>query len=281
VAAAATGFCSVTAQNLFFADMFWRGRLIEVWKGLCEWARDAQEPRPVLYWWNRCVVAASNRRLHNWLIQDHPPKIPWISSDYHPARSRNGRKRKTWVPNSVGVADSWYLERVMRSAKVTSLRDYANQMRAEFRHPLMYVPLVKFMCAIPWELKFSPSQDRLLHRQAFAEILPSEIARRTTKGGPSEAVYRGLEEGEWWKAIREGTQMAARRYLNTERWTTAVDLARLGRCESIMHFKATATLEIWLHNLQHPASGGSKHRETITHVYKPASQFELLTSAIF
>jgi asparagine synthase (glutamine-hydrolysing) len=253
-------------EPFFFADMFWRGQLISVWKGLRQWARDSPEPRPFLYWWDRYVVAASVRRLQRLLIYDQPRKISWISSDYRLARSRNGAIRKTWVPNSAGVAQSWYLEQVMRSSKVVSLRDETNNMKAEFRHPLMYVPLVKFMCATPWELKFSPSQDRLWHRQAFADILPPEIVRRRTKGTPSQAVYSGLETGQWWKAIRAGNQMAARGYVNRERWTAAVDLARLGRCESIMHFKAAATLEVWLENLQGPASDRGNHCKSISYV---------------
>jgi hypothetical protein len=36
-------------EPFFFADMFRRGRLVSVWKGICQWARDSPEPRPVLY----------------------------------------------------------------------------------------------------------------------------------------------------------------------------------------------------------------------------------------
>jgi asparagine synthase (glutamine-hydrolysing) len=241
-------------EPFFFADMFWRGQLASVWNGMRQWARESGGPRAALYWWNRCVIAASVRRSRRLLIQDDPLTISWISADYRLARSRNGRERTTWVPNSTGGAQSWFLEQVIRSAKVVSLRDDMNNLRAEIRYPLMYVPLVRFMCAIPWELKFKPTQDRLLHRQAFADILPPEIVTRRTKGNPSQATYCGLETGQWWKAIRAGTQMARRGYVNEERWSTAVDLARLGRCESIMRFKAAATLEVWLESLQRPAS---------------------------
>jgi asparagine synthase (glutamine-hydrolysing) len=237
-------------EPFFLADMFRRGHFVEAWNILSEWTTESLYPRPLLYWWNRCVVAASLRRIQNLLIQDHPPKISWISKDYDLAKERNGKPRKSWVPARVSVAKSWFLERVMRSAAGLALRDYTNTMRADFRHPLMYLPLVKFMCGIPWELMFSPTQDRLLQRQAFAAILPPEVTLRTTKGGPDHAIYCGLESGEWGKAIRAGTQLAARGYIDQERWSAAVDLAKLGRCESIKHFKAAATLEVWLANLE-------------------------------
>jgi asparagine synthase (glutamine-hydrolysing) len=247
-------------EPFFFADMFWRGRLVTVWKGLCQWARDSGGPHPLLYWWNRCVFTASSRRFRRLLIHDEPRRIPWISSRYRLTTSRNGRERKSWVPGNAGVAESWFLEQVIRSAKMLSLRDNMNSMRAEFRHPLMYVPLVRFMYAIPWDLKFSASEDRLLHRHAFAKILPPQVASRRSKGNPSQSTYTGLETGQWWKAIRRGTEMTRRGYLNSERWTAAVDLARLGRCESIMHFKAAATLEVWLDGLQRAARAKTKAR---------------------
>ena len=110
----------------------------------------------------------------------------------------------------------------------------------------MHVPLVKFMGSLPAELHFTPTEDRRLQRAAFADLLPPEICTRKTKGDPSQATYGGLESGEWWKAIREGRQLVDRGYVDNKAWTNAVDLARLGRCPSIMHFKAAATLEIWL-----------------------------------
>ena len=122
------------------------------------------------------------------------------------------------------------------------------------------------MCAIPWSMKFSLSQDRLLQRQAFAQILPSEIINRRSKGDPSQATYSGLESGNWWSAISEGTQLVSRGYIDGESWTTAVDLACIERCESIMHFKAAATLEVWFAGLQHPDRLMRKKPE-ISHVH--------------
>jgi asparagine synthase (glutamine-hydrolysing) len=237
-------------EPYFFADMFRRGRFVSLWKSLCQWSRYSHQPRPVLYWWNRCVVSGTLRHFKRTVIQDEPRRIPWIACDYTLAKNRNGRSRKTWVPNSGGTAETWFLEQVLRSAKVLSVRDDINGMKAEFRYPLMYVPLVKFMCATPWELKFSPAEDRLLQRKAVGDILPRKIALRRTKGNPSQAIYAGLESGRWWKAIRLGTQMKERGYVNGESWTSAVDLARLGRCEDIRHFNAAATLEVWLQTLR-------------------------------
>jgi hypothetical protein len=151
------------------------------------------------------------------------------------------------------VADSWFLERVLRSANVVSFWNLRASMRAEFRHPLLSVPLVEFMCAIPWDVKLSPSSDRVLQRAAFQHALPEAVARRVTKGGPDEAIYTGFEASAiWQRLLTNHARIVERGYVDRTRWTDAVGLATVGRCESIKHFKAAATLEIWLRQLEAP-----------------------------
>ena len=119
----------------------------------------------------------------------------------------------------------------------------------------MYLPLVEFMYSIPWDVKFCPSSDRTIHRAAFADILPVVVARRDTKTGPDQATYAGLEAGsEWVRFLTERPLLAARGYVDMDRWSHAVELARIGRCASIKLFVATATLEVWLRQLEAPIS---------------------------
>ena len=94
-----------------------------------------------------------------------------------------------------------------------------------------------------------------LQRQALVGVVPEPILDRRSKGDPSQATYSGLETGEWWRAIWSGKRLIERGYVDANQWSRTVDLARLGRCESIMHFKAAATLEVWLQQLsQSPTS---------------------------
>ena len=126
-------------EPFYLADMFWQGQIAGVWEGVYKWTKYLEEPRPIAYWLNRCVVTALLDRLRGRLIQSHHRKISWISTNNLLARDRNGHKRKTWVLSEGNVAKSWFLERVMRSAKVVALRDYTNNIGTEFRHPLLYI----------------------------------------------------------------------------------------------------------------------------------------------
>jgi asparagine synthase (glutamine-hydrolysing) len=240
-------------EPFYLADLLCRGRLIALARGMRIWSDGSKEGRPVRYWLARCAFTAAFRRFRHHLIQDHPPKISWLSSTYTDGRSRNGKRRRTWVPGAAGVADSWFLERVLRSANVVSGWEFVASTGAEFRHPLMYLPLVEFMRSIPWEMKFSPASDRALHRIAFADILPRVVAERVTKGGPDQAIYAGLDEdGPWLPLIGEAPYVCARGYLDSVRWRETIELARVGRCESVKHFKAAASLEVWLRQIEAP-----------------------------
>ncbi len=242
-------------EPFFLADLLCQGHFISFTRVIKGWINRSAERRPARYWISRCAVTAIIRRLRNHLIQDHPPKIPWIETNYPGALKRNGKRRGTWVPHQTSVADSWFMERVLRSANVVSGWDFTSTMRPEVRHPLMYLPLVQFMRSIPWEVKLSPASDRPLHRAAFANILPALISQRQTKGGPDQAIYNGLEAGvEWLRVLTNQTKLSTRGYIDNGQWIRAVELARLGRCESIKHFKATATLEVWLQQLEVAAS---------------------------
>jgi asparagine synthase (glutamine-hydrolysing) len=234
-------------EPFFFADLLRKGHFFALAREVGLWADQSKQGRPALYWMVRCAVTPMIRRFRNHLIQDHPPVIPWLATDYVGGLRRNGRKRKSWVPRNTSAANSWFLERVLRCSNVVSLWDYTSSMQTEFRHPLMNLPLVEFMCSIPWEFKLCPSSDRVLQRAAFADMLPAVVAQRDTKAGPDQAIYAGLAGGsDWVRLLTERTQLSARGYVDSNRWSHAVGLARVGRCESVKHFVAAATLEVWL-----------------------------------
>lgn len=241
-------------EPYFLADLLRRGRWIAFLRTLRRWIEECPEKRPALYWLRRCVAIPSLRRLKNRIIQDQPPKISWLANDYQRGARRNGKPRRSWVPsNPADVAESWFLERLLRCSNIVSLWDYTDSMRVQFRHPLMYLPLIEFMLSIPWDIKLGPSVDRTLQRRAFAHVLPPKIVQRTTKAGPDQAIYAGLGGSkQWLRLLTETPLISQRGYVDKVRWARAVELAKVGRCESIKHFVAAATLEFWLRQLEGP-----------------------------
>jgi hypothetical protein len=74
--------------------------------------------------------------------------------------------------------------------------DKLHSMQTEFRHPLMYLPLVEFMYSISWDVQFCPSSDRTLHRAAFADLLPLVVARRDTKPDRTRRLTLDLRQAQ-------------------------------------------------------------------------------------
>ena len=68
------------------------------------------------------------------------------------------------------------------------------------RHPLLYRPLVEFMLQVPWELKVSPVEDRVLQRRALRGILPESIRLRTGKTEVEASICQGLRRN--WAIVK-------------------------------------------------------------------------------
>ncbi len=243
-------------EPFFFADLLTKGHLLKLGKQLASWASLSKQRRPALYWLRQCTFTPVIRKLKNQLIQDYlPPHLPWLAANYERGIKRSKLIRKSWVPanNSISIADSWFLERIIRCSNIVSLWDYTYPMTAEFRHPLMYVPLIEFMCSIPWEVRLSPIVDRVLQRAAFKGILPDVITQRETKAGPDQVIYKGLASGaQWLHLLSTKPVLVERGYIDPVQWKQTIELAQLGRCTSIKHFIAAATLEAWLQQLKGP-----------------------------
>lgn len=237
-------------EPFFMADLLLGGHFITLRQKLRLWCAESKPSRPSTYWLQRCALIPAFRRFRKQVIQDQPPKIPWLAKDYLSRLGLKEETRRTWSPGNVGAAEQWYLERVIRCSNIVSHWDYTASMRAEFRHPLMYLPLVQFIYSIPWEVKLSPHSDRVLQRAAFASILPEAITTRKTKARLDHAIYSGLEAGaDWVRLLTDKPFISQRGYVDQHRWNEAVELATMGRCNSLKHFVAAATLEIWLRQL--------------------------------
>lgn len=233
-------------EPFYLADLLRTGQLGALQHGIAVW-KNTDERRPLRYWLTRCVTEPAWHYARRHVIQDQLPHISWLQGSPGSA-TRNGRPRRTWVPPTASVHQSWFFERVLRSANVVAGWEFLEDLgRAEFRHPLLYVPLVRFMASVPPEFAFSPELDRRLHRAAAAGFLPEIIQRRRTKGSPDQSLYRGFARSEAWRTLLTvGPHIVARGYVDGPAWMAAVRLAGEGRCESIKHFRAAATLEAWL-----------------------------------
>lgn len=234
-------------EPFYLGDAARSGRFGDVSSALSAWSGVGTR-RPVRYWLMRCVLTANWRFARRQVIQDQPQRVSWLLNDNGPEAVRSGQSRRTWSPPMPTIHGSWFFERVLRSANILSGWEFLTDFkRTEFRHPLLYVPLVRFMASLPPEFSFLPGRDRRLHRAAASGVLPNRIRDRRTKGCPDQAMYRGLESSEEWaELLLVKPQIVDRGWVDGTAWTRTVQFAKQGRCENIKLFRAAATLEAWL-----------------------------------
>jgi asparagine synthase (glutamine-hydrolysing) len=88
-----------------------------------------------------------------------------------------------------------------KALHVASLAGIANRLEGYGRErtqpivaPLLAQPVVEYCLRIPTWLWCRDGMNRAMARQAYADMLPSSIARRTTKGTPSALAFRLVED---------------------------------------------------------------------------------------
>jgi asparagine synthase (glutamine-hydrolysing) len=129
----------------------------------------------------------------------------------------------------------------------------------EFRHPLLYRPLVEFMLALPADQKFNSEMNRFLQRRALKSILPEALRLRQDKTTFDQPFYEGLRKGKaWTDLLSVAPHVVERGIVDRARWTEALAQAKLGRTHSLAQFQAVATLEIWLRQMEDRKSGHSQ-----------------------
>jgi hypothetical protein len=178
-------------------------------------------------------------------------RIHWLSEHYSKRIRSTPRGEADCAPRFTSAGDSWFFQRVFLSAHSVSMRYQDARLPCPFRHPLLSRPLIAYMCSVPWEIKLHPQCDRLLQRRAFEDILPARIIRRRSKLGPDQAFYSGLEASpEWVERLTVNPRIVQRGYVEAGKWSHAVQQARVGRTNGIRYFLASASLEIWLQQLE-------------------------------
>lgn len=238
-------------EPFYLADLLRRLRFYRLWKDLKSWAKVTSIRRSLTFWFMRCAAKPLIRHFQSEMLEHDPVSMPWLSSQFSDNIKSHDCARRSYVPRLSSVGDSWFFEGILRCANVVSKRCHERQVDCDFRHPLLYRPLIEYMYSVPWTSKLHPGGDRLLQRLALVGVLPESTLRRRDKIGPDQAFYAGLESSvEWYSRLTQHPLIAERGYVDAARWQQTVHRARLGRTTGIKYFLATACLEIWLQQLE-------------------------------
>lgn len=270
VAAVLTGqggdvvFFGVGSEPYHLADLARALRLRRLFGEMERWRSHDSRRRSRLYWLVNYVMCPLMSRLRGQPVLPawHRDPSPWIHPEY---AGRMGLRERGMERASRGrgtIERSWFMERL--SAMCGQVANVNQIPRSfEFRHPLLYRPLVEFMLSLPWDEKFDPGTDRPLQRRALSGILPEPLRLRTTKTVYDQPCYEGLRQGKHFvRLLTEDPLVARRGIVESGPWIEAVAQARMGRTHSLPQFEAVASLEIWLRQIEALRQGHLELEET-------------------
>jgi asparagine synthetase B (glutamine-hydrolysing) len=234
------------------ADSLFDGNLFVAFREVGRWKRGCSERGSYSYWMLRCFLEPAINHLRGRQIRgaDRLVVPSWITRQYATAmdlvqRGARGLAYRCRAPGHQALWDDiWVTALAMATVPQQSLA-------YEFRHPLLYRPLVEFMCGIPWDQKLSPRSDRFLQRRALKGVLPEPVRLRTTKVVGSAALVEGLRRSRDWLAyLCDSPLMAERGIADAVEWKQAVQRASVGQTHGDKAFLAGVAVESWLKQLK-------------------------------
>jgi asparagine synthase (glutamine-hydrolysing) len=244
------------------ADYFKTGRVDTGLRELQRWAKLSEQKRPLMYWFLRFVLRPLIRCARREMIEYDFAEIPWITPEYAKLRRMSTRNKQSPAMFRKSIAASHYMEGIIRTSVAASMHYQESLSTSQFRHPLLYRPLVEFMQRVPWSSQVAPNGDRLLQRRAFAGVLPERIRKRISKPSCDFWIYSGLRDGiAWRERLTQDPRLVARGYADGDAWSQAVQNAILGRTVGIRSFLASASLEVWLQQLETKDSTRTKQQQ--------------------
>jgi asparagine synthase (glutamine-hydrolysing) len=140
------------------------------------------------------------------------------------------------------------------------------QLKVEVTYPYLHRPLVEFMQAIPFEQRVRPHETRSLMRRAMDELLPAKIARRRSKGCPTEVTLRAIAR-EWTRLrpMLEDARVCRLGYMDPKLLLVAIDRAKHGCTSNSVDLLKSLALEFWLRALE-ACTSQSRQRGAVGHL---------------
>lgn len=239
----------------FLADLLRMGQFLRLSRELRELLEHSRAKRSMTYWGLHYALLPLLRHRRAQLVDGYFHRTPlpsWLADDFAASMNLSRRARASYLPRIRSIDNTAMLERVLAVTEcLTKHGHYNNNSHIQFRHPLLYRPLLEFMLAAPSAHRYHAAGDRILQRRAMVGIVPEQTLQRRDKGSPSQAFYEGLEASpEWQDLLTLRPHIVARGYADLPRWRDTVQQACLGRTVGFGAFAASVNLEAWLGQLR-------------------------------
>lgn len=216
------------------------------------WSRTLSKPCWSLFW-GKTVVPVLPQALQPWCRPDVMKKVP---SWFNPAFVARTKVREQKLPptDPFGFHLPSDIDRSISYLSVVKSVSpcYRRELTClDSSHPFMDRRLIEFMQAIPFEQFLRPGENRSLMRRALRDVLPEKIARRKTKGNPSEGLARAMaREVSTMRALFTDARVCAYGFMDSEPLLAAVERAKNGLEPYSGALLLTISLEFWLRTLE-------------------------------
>jgi asparagine synthase (glutamine-hydrolysing) len=236
------------------ADLAAAGRLRRLGRELRVWQRETGHPYGKLI--RDGVLQPLVPERWRWRLWRGNQVAPWIGRRFARRHrvaellSRPRVERLRWARPSREQQFVAIREAVHRQVTPNYLE--AELMSVEMTYPFLHRPLVEFCLGLPADQFVRPGETRSIHRRALAGVLPPEVARRTGKRGPTEAVMRGLAR-EWPKLsalFSESARVYDLGIVERTGFVAALEARRFGRVRDPGPVDKVIGLEVWLRGLE-------------------------------
>ena len=216
------------------------------------WSQTLDQPYLSLLW-NKTIVPVLPRSLQLRLRQAYLQTMPsWFNQEFV-VRTKL-REKKLPEPDPFGFKLPSEIDRSISYLSIVKSVSpcYRRELTClDSSHPFGHRPLIEFLQAIPFEQFLRPRENRSLMRRALRDLLPEKIARRKTKGNPSEGLARAIaREASMMRSLFNDSRVCAYGFMDSAPLLAAIDRAKNGLEQHAGALLLTISLEFWLRALE-------------------------------
>jgi|TARA_R100000501_G_scaffold15113_1_gene27442 asparagine synthase (glutamine-hydrolysing) len=232
------------------ADAIGKGSPVTAWRNARRWSRNLDGARSALSLIRQTSLPLWQGYRDGVSLVHRGSQPAWLSQAFASRHRFAGRRRARAAPtvDRIGQQYLWDLIYELAGQAQPSFRRH---LFAPSRHPLLHLPLVEFMLALPPDLRAVGADDRRLQRQALRDRLPEAIRTRYTKGTSQERSERDLMKSEpWWRAMTDDPRLVSRGWVDPVVWRRTIEGVRLGIYDGSLNLEAAMIAELWLRRLE-------------------------------
>src|ERR1051326_7696 len=239
------------------ADLLVLKQLFALHRRVQTWSETLQKPYLWLLW-QKTLVPVLPRRVQPLFRRAAMKRVPaWVNAAF----VAKTKLRENELPPADPFGFRLPSDRDKAISYLAVIKNVAPCHRREMTpldssYPFMHRPLVEFLQAIPFTQLLRPGENRSLMRRALRDLLPEKVARRKTKGIPTEGLCRAVaREWQTLRSLFAESRVCAYGFMDSAPLLAAIDRSRNGLEVFNGALLTAISLEFWLRALeQRPAA---------------------------